>query len=327
MSSRLSTAKQTGLNTGWYNSVVMRRAKANIRCISFFYFCNHRAHPSNKMREPTEIDGPEDDSDDDEAAPPPIKRRRSPSPPAAAQDDDPGTRADGEATSRPEVDELGLPINPLPKELITDFSRRNFFALINYLRIMQKICKNKSHRNLLLVQYKSSNIIRKSLKVPQPELRLYTLKLFKNQVPYCGRKWRQSNMRVITAVYLHCRPELRDEWLAGSDVDAEIEEALPLEQALRSLTHWFNVRRYPDQMAPEIRTALQDEHDFFRRELDKLDFWSVSGDLNIPEAGNGGPEWEQQTQQQHPPQQQQQQQQPQQPQPQPQHPGNSMVSW
>ena len=58
-------------------------------------------------------------------------------------------------------------------------------------------------------------------------------------------------MRVITAVYLHCRPELRDEWLAGSDVDAEVEEALPLEQALRSLTHWFNVRRYPDKMGGE----------------------------------------------------------------------------
>lgn len=185
------------------------------------------------------------------------------------------------------MDELGYPINPLPKEPITDFSRRNFFSLINYLRIMQKICKNKAHRNLLLVQYKSSNIIRKSLKIPQHELRLYTLKLFKNQVPYCGRKWRQSNMRVITAVYLHCRPELRDAWLAGSDVDAEVEEALPLEQALRSLTHWFNVRRYPGQMVPEIRDALREEQDFFKRELDKMDWGEV------PMEGANGGEWEQ----------------------------------
>ncbi|KAJ4306395.1 Factor arrest protein 11 [Collariella sp. IMI 366227] len=171
--------------------------------------------------------------------------------------------------TRPEVDELGYPINPVPTEPITDFSRRNFFSLINYLRIMQKLCKRKAHRNLLMVQYKSSNILRKALKVPQPELRLYTLKLFKNQVPYCGRKWRQSNMRVITAVYLHCRPELRDEWLAGSDVDAEVEEALPLEQALRSLTHWFHLRRYPERMAvgegveEAMREALREEQDFF----------------------------------------------------------------
>jgi hypothetical protein len=149
---------------------------------------------------------------------------------------------------------------------------------------MQKICKHKAHRNLLLVQYKSSTILRKSLRVPQQELRLYTLKLFKNQVPYCGRKWRQSNMRVITAVYLHCRPELRDEWLAGSDIDAEVDAALPLEQALRSLTHWLNVRKYPDKIAPEIRSAMREEQDFFTRELEKLDLqWTDQGDDGMSE--------------------------------------------
>jgi hypothetical protein len=221
----------------------------------------------------------ENDSEDD-AIPPPIKRRRSPvANPEAEQEEDGGEASDDQASTRPEVDELGYPVNPLPEEPITDFSRRNFFSLINYLRVLQKICKHKSHRNLLLVQYKSSTILRKSLRVPQPDLRLYTLKLFKNQVPYCGRKWRQSNMRVITAVYLHCRPELRDEWLAGSDVDAEVDSALPLEQALRSLTHWFNVRRYPEKIAADIRSAMREEQDFFSRELEKIDLgWGDEGD-------------------------------------------------
>ncbi|KAI2621732.1 N1221-domain-containing protein [Hypoxylon sp. NC1633] len=257
---------------------------------SFFQFCNDRAHPTEKAQEePAEAEAPEEDDSEDDAAPPPIKRRRSPveQMPTVVESSETASVSEGQVSTRPEVDELGLPVNPLPKDPITDFSRRNFFALINYLRIMQKICKNKAHRNLLLVQYKSSNIIRKSLKVPQTELRLYTLKLFKNQVPYCGRKWRQSNMRVITAIYLHCRPELRDEWLAGSDVDAEVEEALPLEQAVRSLTHWFNVRRYPDQMAADIREAVQNEQDFFKRELEKIDVW---GDVN--QADNSNAEWD-----------------------------------
>ena len=218
---------------------------------------------------------------EDDAAPPPIRRQRSaPEPPSNAEEDDGCANEDDQNSTRPEVDELGYPVTTLPEEPITDFSRRNFFSLINYLRIMQKICKNKAHRNLLLVQYKSSNIIRKSLKIPQPELRLYTLKLFKNQVPYCGRKWRQTHMRIITAVYLHCRPELRDEWLAGSDIDAEVDSALPLEQALRSLTHWLNLRRYPDKIATEIRTALREEQDFFTRELEKLEInWGdIGGD-------------------------------------------------
>lgn len=276
---------------------------------SFFQFCNLRS----KFKDRTDSDNENEDDDDDDdadedlekqqnedalaadadaaeeseddAAPPPIKRRRSPPP---ADEDMPDADAEtdtdaaaSEAPARPEVDELGYPLTSQPIDPITDFSWRNFFSLINYLRVMQKVCKNKAHRNLLLVQYKSSTILRKSLRVPQPELRLYTLKLFKNQVPYCGRKWRQSNMRVITAVYLHCRPELRDEWLAGSDIDAEVDSALPLEQALRGLTHWLNARRYPDKVAgEEVRAALKVEHDFFTRELEKMDMdWAdLAGD-------------------------------------------------
>ncbi|KAM4056113.1 hypothetical protein HRG_003035 [Hirsutella rhossiliensis] len=272
---------------------------------SFFQFCNLRSKFKDKMESDLENEDEEDeggpgerhagdelgagDDSDDSAAPAPIKRRRSPeeSEREGEEDADGDAGSDGQASTRPEVDELGYPVNPLPAEPITDFSRRNFFSLTNYLRVMQKICKNKAHRNLLLVQYKSSTILRKSLRIPQEELRLYTLKLFKNQVPYCGRKWRQSNMRVITAVYLHCRPELRDEWLAGSDVDAEVEGALPLEQGLRSLTHWRNVRRYPDRIAADIRTAMREEQDFFTRELEKLDVnWADMG----ADDGVGEPE-------------------------------------
>lgn len=234
---------------------------------SFFYFCNAN---STKAVKETEVA----DSDEDSAAPPPIKRRRNPTDSEPDDDKLPALSfQDGQRGARrdiPEIDELGYPVTELPAEPKTDYSWRNFFSSINFLRIMQKICKNKAHRNLLLVQYKSSNILKKALKIPQHELRLYTLKLFKNQVPYCGRKWRQGNMRVITAVYLHCRPELRDDWLAGSDVDAEVEEALPLEQALRALTHWHNVKRYPEQMGADVK-LLDEEHDFFVRELEKMD--------------------------------------------------------
>ncbi|OBT56190.1 hypothetical protein VE04_04063 [Pseudogymnoascus sp. 24MN13] len=190
----------------------------------------------------------ENSESEDDAAPPPIKRNR---------------------------------LSP------TNYSWRNFYSAITLLRVMQKICKGKAHRNLLLVQYKSSNIIKKALKVPQHELRLYTLKLFKSQVPYCGRKWRQGNMRVITAVYLHCRPDLRDEWLSGSDVDGDMEEALPLEQALRSLTHWGNVRRYKKVMAGEVSTD-GGEGDFFRRELEKMEIIAGSDGEEV-EAETG---WE-----------------------------------
>ncbi|TAQ90665.1 hypothetical protein B7494_g964 [Chlorociboria aeruginascens] len=247
--------------------------------MSFFAFCN-----TNSKHAPVVVEPPSDSEDD--AAPPPIKLMR-PSP--SSTDQLPALAFQDGAARRelPEVDELGYPTNDAPSEPITEFSWRNFFSAINFLRIMQKICKNKAHRNLLLVQYKSSNILKKSLKIPQHELRLYTLKLFKNQVPYCGRKWRQGNMRVITAVYLHCRPELRDDWLAGSDVDAEVEEALPLEQALRALTHWHNIQRYPEQMGADTK-LMQEEHDFFVRELEKMEGFDEGGALD---AGLGEGVW------------------------------------
>ncbi|KAJ9641820.1 Factor arrest protein 11 [Coniosporium tulheliwenetii] len=221
----------------------------NYRCdredLNFFNFClSHSRHgaPSRPPSSPSSADS----SSSDEAAPPPIiKRHRSP--PRSTSPTSP-RRTTSTSSAPPEVDELGFPITELPQAPITTYSWRSFFTAINTLRILQKICKRKAHRNLLLVQYKSSIYLKKCLRIPQPTLRLYALKLFKNQVPYCGRKWRQGNMRVITAVYLHVRPELREEWLTGGDVDREVDESLGVEQAGRALVHWGHLRRYPQQV-------------------------------------------------------------------------------
>ncbi|KAF2085716.1 N1221-domain-containing protein, partial [Saccharata proteae CBS 121410] len=255
--------------------------------LDFFNFCliNSR-EGSARIQESSENQAAEESSED-EAAPPPIARNRN------ISDPPPGSPPTSALPEPPQVDELGIPTSTHPAAPITNFSWRNFFTNINLLRIMQKVCKHKAHRNLMLVQYKSSQYLRKSLKIPQPELRLYTLKLFKNQVPYCGRKWRQSNMRVITAVYLHCRPELRDDWLAGSDVDADVDESVPLEQALRALTHWFNLKRYPDAMGADAG-VLEREQDFFRKELESMGW----GQEEVGQYGMGDEEsqWEGQMQ-------------------------------
>ncbi|KAF2744311.1 N1221-domain-containing protein [Sporormia fimetaria CBS 119925] len=241
--------------------------------LNFFHFC--RAHSRNGI--PEEPPRRSLDSGADSAIPPPIPMRRDDSTIESSADPDP--LSTNSQHSIPEVDELGNPVSEFLAEPLKHYSWRAFYTSITVLRIMQKICKNKAHRNLMLVSYKSSQFLKKSLKVPHPLLRYYALKLFKNQVPYCGRKWRQSNMRVITAVYLHCRPELRDDWLAGSDVDADVDESMPLEKALRSLTHWFNLKRYPDAMGVQDG-CLDEGRDFFARELEKMEWGEemVSGD-------------------------------------------------
>lgn len=113
-------------------------------------------------------------------------------------------------------------------------------------------------------------------------------------------------MKIITAVWLSVPAELRDDWLSGGgggmggagpgDVDGTVEEALPLEQSLRSLTYWWNLRQYPVEMGVD-RGLVEDGRNFFDREIERLgplvdETGSAADDAaGRPESavGNGGP--------------------------------------
>ncbi|GAA5831311.1 hypothetical protein JCM3766R1_003007 [Sporobolomyces carnicolor] len=196
---------------------------------NFFKFCHDSLHPLDSSPRPEDLLV---------SLPSPGARSVSPDGASSFSATGTATSANG-ATSDEDV------------ELITEYSWRNFFSTVNFVHILQKLTKRKTHRVLLMVQYKSSAILKRILKVSHPTLQLYVLKVIKSQVPYCGRKWRQSNMKVITAIYLHVRPDLRDEWLAGVDVDADVEESLPHEQALRALVKFFNTKHY-GKYAPHL---------------------------------------------------------------------------
>ncbi|KAK4633042.1 Factor arrest protein 11 [Fulvia fulva] len=264
---------------------------------NFFYFCQTNSrHGVPKSPEVHTPDAAAEESEDD-AAPPPIKLKR----------DEPQEKPESpiadmlDFTHPPEVDELGYPQTPLPPIPLKSYSYRNIFSAINYLRVLQKITRRKTHRALLLVSYKSSNHLKKTLKIPIHPLRYYTLKLFKSQVPFCGRKWRQGNMKIITAVWLSVPAELRDDWLSGGgggmggacvgDVDGTVEDALPLEQSLRALTHWWNVRNFPDVMGVE-KGMIEEEMDYFTRELEKMDCVVRDENMANEEHGLGDEAWQ-----------------------------------
>lgn len=268
---------------------------------NFFYFCqaNSRQGPPEARTGAKTAAPATADTSEDEAAPPPIKLKRdSPEVPLSPT-------APAEPTHPPEIDELGYPQTLLPSSPLRAYSYRNIFSSINYLRVLQKITRRKTHRALLLVSYKSTNHLKKTLRIPVELLRYYTLKLFKSQVPFCGRKWRQANMKVITAVWLSVPAELRDDWLTGGgggmggacvgDVDGTVEDALPLEQSLRALTHWWNVRNFPDVMGVD-KGLLEEEVDFFQREIEKIELARAlavgdEGDV-AEELGQEGESWQ-----------------------------------
>jgi hypothetical protein len=239
----------------------------------FFYYCQKNSRQGAPESTLAPAMASLNEESEDEAAPPPIKRKRDDS------SNELSLRPD-DFSHLPEVDELGYQTTPMPLKPIKSYSYRNIFSTINYLRILQKITHRKTHRALTLVGSHKTQFLRKTLKIPVQLVRYYTLKLYKSQVPFCGRKWRQSNMKVITAVWLSVPADLRDDWLTGGgggmggayvgDVDGTVEDALPLEQSLRTITHWWNLRNFPDAMG--ATNNVQDEGmDFFTRELEKMD--------------------------------------------------------
>jgi hypothetical protein len=71
-------------------------------------------------------------------------------------------------------------------------------TVINLLRVLQKVAKGKPHRQSTLVIYKGPAILKRLLTVPNPHLRLYALKLLKDQIRFLGRNWRKSNMQILS---------------------------------------------------------------------------------------------------------------------------------
>lgn len=115
-------------------------------------------------------------------------------------------------------------------------------------------------------------------------------------------------MKIITAVWLSVPAELRDDWLSGGgggmggacvgDVDGTVEDALPLEQSLRSLTYWWNLRNFPLAMGVD-RGMKEEERSFFERELERMEGLrgmegDVGGDGEVGEepGSGGGMQWQ-----------------------------------
>ncbi|KAI9015790.1 hypothetical protein CLU79DRAFT_837903 [Phycomyces nitens] len=144
-------------------------------------------------------------------------------------------------------------------------NQRNMFWSINFLRILQMLTKRKTNRVMLLVQYKSSAILKRMLKVSHPILELYTLKVLKSQVPYLGRRWRSINMKIISAIYLQCHTALRDDWISKIDTDTDLEDGMAQEINLRILIRMYNGEHYMPSMLPQ-----PDDIDIPRFSMDKL---------------------------------------------------------
>ncbi|KAK4301846.1 hypothetical protein Pmani_026037 [Petrolisthes manimaculis] len=126
---------------------------------------------------------------------------------------------------------------------------RNMYSCTNLLRILNKLCKWKHSRIMMLVVFKSAPILKRTLKVKHAMMQLYVLKLLKMQTKYLGRQWRKTNMKTMSAIYQKVRHRLNDDWAYGNDPDARPWDFQAEECALRACVDRFNSRRYNSNIA------------------------------------------------------------------------------
>ncbi|VVT57497.1 uncharacterized protein SAPINGB_P005725 [Magnusiomyces paraingens] len=169
---------------------------------------------------------------------------------------------------------------------VTIYSRRYFFTTINLLRTLRRIIRKKTQR-IIVVAELPPDTLRKALSIYQKDIWELVLEIFKEQVPFNGRKWRTTNMDLVSAIYLNCKTKLRDDWLQSGDLNSEAEDAQPQEAAVRALIQFYNERlrrEYEekengndddgDDDDDDVATEKGDDEDdlpsFFALELDAL---------------------------------------------------------
>lgn len=130
---------------------------------------------------------------------------------------------------------------------VTVFNQRYIQTAINLVKTLRMIVSKKTQR-IIVVAELPSDTLKKALAIRQPDLNKAVWNLFKEQIPFNGRKWKYANMDIISHIYLNCKLDLRDDWLVGTSVTSEVDDAYPQEVALRALVQFFNTLRYPKQM-------------------------------------------------------------------------------
>lgn len=140
------------------------------------------------------------------------------------------------------------------------------FSLTSLLTIGAFTCHKKTQRILALSEKDPARLFKPFFLMVNDSLWKPILKMIKEITPFNGRKWKSYNMDLISMVYLHMKPQLRENWLSGRDLDGELKDAYGQEIALRAIIQFYNLRRYSESMN-ELGYEKRGG-DFFSREME-----------------------------------------------------------
>ncbi|RNA22304.1 striatin-interacting [Brachionus plicatilis] len=151
------------------------------------------------------------------------------------------------------------------------FRWRNVFSCINLLRVLNKLTKYKRSRIMMLVIFKSAPIFKKMLRIKQPMLQYYALKLLKMQTRHLGRQWRKTNMSTMSAIYQKVRHRLNDDWAFGNEQETQAWDFQSDEFAIRTKIDKYIQRKYKtveEPLYPEFMPVDNSFYGCLKQEID-----------------------------------------------------------
>lgn len=140
--------------------------------------------------------------------------------------------------------------NNIKHVYISNFNDNFAHILSDILNITNKILiKNQSQRIFTFNDLKPSELYKMILiNYDCQSFNKPILKTLKKLIPYQGRKWKSSNMDLISQIYLNLKLSMKDNWLSGKDLESDFNNSYDQEIALRGLLQFYNMRNYPLQM-------------------------------------------------------------------------------
>jgi hypothetical protein len=183
-------------------------------------------------------------------------------------------------------------IDALPNQDLVDWG--NCFTSINLLRILQKMCKRRMPRILTLASWRASAVLKRIVRMSQPTLQKYALKLIKLQLPFLGKKWRANNFLLWTMIYTEMRVDLREEHVL-MDFSPEDSEAALQTQEWFQLMDVYLKRHLPHPKDEEVRVeeleramedwVWEDDADHFRYRPLVASNWNTEDSWGTVDAG------------------------------------------
>ena len=113
------------------------------------------------------------------------------------------------------------------------------------LKLLHCLCSKYPERiKGYLVQYKAPLIMKKLYnKFADEDIKLRALKIIKAQVKYMPRRWRETNMKIITAIYDKVKLSVQDDWLMWEGWSPQEDKGLTQDE-IRNYNNEFNARHY-----------------------------------------------------------------------------------